>query len=92
MDCYSFCRPIAVGAASSSVICSILIFTVTVGEYISDTSTAIRSAPTLRSLFLGFSAVSFALGGSAVFPSMQKDMKSPEKFEKALLYGFSGKA
>lgn len=46
--------------------------------------------PTVGSFSLGFGAILFAFGGSAVFPTVQNDMKERSQFWKSALVGFAG--
>ncbi|XP_037788596.1 amino acid transporter AVT1B-like [Penaeus monodon] len=45
--------------------------------------------PTIGSFSLGFGAILFAFGGSAVFPTVQNDMKDRSQFWKSALVGFA---
>lgn len=46
--------------------------------------------PTISTFALGFGAILFAFGGSAVFPTVQNDMKDRSQFWKSALVGFAG--
>ncbi len=84
------CRPAAVGATLATASAVILIFANLMTE-VSDASSAPRNAPTFTSFSLAFSTMLFAYGGTSAFPTIQADMKKPQKFPKAVLIAYIGK-
>lgn len=48
--------------------------------------------PTLKSFSLGFGAILYAFGGSAVFPTIQNDMADRSLFWRSVIGGFAGEA
>ena len=84
------CRPAAVGATLATASAVILIFADLMTE-VSDASNAPRNAPTFTSFSLAFSTMLFAYGGTSAFPTIQADMKKPQKFPKAVLIAYIGK-
>ncbi|KAA0203465.1 hypothetical protein HAZT_HAZT010689, partial [Hyalella azteca] len=45
--------------------------------------------PTIKSFFLGFSAIVFAFGGVSVFPTLQNDMANRREWWKSVIIGFA---
>lgn len=51
--------------------------------------TATYNKTSVTSLFLSFGIILFAFGGASTFPTIQHDMKRPEKFPRVVLISFS---
>lgn len=49
----------------------------------------VYSNPTVSSFSLGFGAILFSFGGSAVFPTIQNDMQERSQFWKSVVVGFA---
>lgn len=47
--------------------------------------------PSARGLFLSLGTIVYGAGSTPTFPTLQHDMHAPEKFSRALVYGFIGK-
>ncbi len=45
-----------------------------------------RDSPTLFSVISAFSTMAFAYGGTMGFPTVQNDMKEPEKFPRSVFF------
>jgi amino acid permease len=44
-----------------------------------------------QSFFLGFGVIMFAFGGAGIFPTIQNDMSSRDRFPLAVALAFAGK-
>ena len=85
-----FVRPVALAAASATVISATIIFAAMMTD-LSEKEEAQHDEPTFLSLSLAFGTIVFSFGGISAFPTIQNDMQHPQKFPTSVMIAYFGK-
>ena len=76
-----FCfRPIAIGALLTTVLACTLILVRVLMDYSSKKEDVDYGSPSLLGTFKAFATIMFVFGGASTFPTIQADMREPNKF------------
>ena len=86
---FSHFRPIAVGATSATSLAVIFTFANTMLD-LPEQATVVHKPPTFYSFMLAFGTIIFSFGGSGTFPTIQQDMKQPNKFPFTVCMSYMG--
>lgn len=83
------CRPIAVGAMVCTAIACVFIM-ISILVHYGKTKHRIEASPvTFKSFSFSMGTMFFAWGGSAMFPTIQVDMRQPHRFHVAVFIAYS---
>ena len=82
-------RPIAFVATMSTAIAVILI-TIAALIDLPNNPNPSRESPTVLSFALAFGTMLYAYSGAGTFPTIQYDMREPQKFPKSVQFAFIG--
>lgn len=77
-----------------ALLCSLLACVVVVVEVLMQRDThppPVFEPPTFKSMFLGYGAILYALGGASFFPTVQNHMENRSKFPHSVVIAFLGK-
>jgi vesicular inhibitory amino acid transporter len=84
---------VSIGAASSTSIAVIIMIVGMVMQYKDDEAKGTRSTitfpqPSFVDFIMGYGTIMFAYSGQCAFPTIQHDMREPQKFPKAIVWSY----
>jgi len=88
MKSFRICRPIAIGAMVCTAIACVVI-TISMLIHYNKSEPPKPSPVTFKSFSFSMGTIFFAWGGSAMFPTIQVDMRDPHRFHLAVIISYA---